>query len=151
MKWLKLAGMFLFLVALVVGYACKAPPDNPVAPEGSTIYLTANPLTIPALNGISTVTALIFEPNGVPVEDNKKVIFSTTLGTIESEVLTQGGQAIAHLRSTGETGSASVTALKIVNASATGSRPRCRMRSASVCPSTYSMMMQGRPSYSKKS
>ncbi|MFC2173685.1 Ig-like domain-containing protein [Acidobacteriota bacterium] len=106
-----LAAGLAIVIIFVLTYACKAPPYNPVAPDGSTLYMSANPTSISADGGVSTVTVLIFDDQGAPIEDNKVIQFSTSLGSIEPEVSTAGGKAVAHLAATGEAGIATVTAI----------------------------------------
>jgi adhesin/invasin len=83
----------------------------PTAPAGTTLVLTASPLTIPTANGTSTVTITALRSGGQPVNPGTEIRLDTTLGVIEPIVLTdERGQATATLRGTGIGGEATVTA-----------------------------------------
>ena len=99
------------LAVIVTGVFCKAPPENLLVPQDVTLFISADPTTISINGGVSTITVTIFDKDGNLIEDGRKLFFTTTLGSIESEVFTSGGTAIARLRSTGEPGVANVTAI----------------------------------------
>lgn len=83
------------------------------APGGATLSMTANPPTITAVNGVSTITVLGFKSStdgGGPLANGTQVYFTTTLGIIEERVEMQNGIARATLRSTGVSGTATVVA-----------------------------------------
>lgn len=83
----------------------------PTAPAGTTLVLTASPLTIPTATGTSTVTITALRSGGQPVNPGTEIHLDTTLGTIEPIVTTdERGQAVATLRGTGIGGEATVTA-----------------------------------------
>lgn len=103
----------LFVVALMlltlVG-SCKAPPPNPIAPGGVKFILTATPSTIGLRVGTSTITAFITDTNNIPIEDDKRITFSTSLGIMYPvETFTKDGKVVSSLRSEGEAGTATVT------------------------------------------
>lgn len=101
-------GYVLALLVLCIG--CNGPTTSPVAPNGTTLRLTANPTTI-AVNGSSNITVIALRSNGVPARDDTEVFFTTTLGTIESRVRTNAdGIAQATLKADGRTGTATVKA-----------------------------------------
>lgn len=100
------------LAALVLASVFLASCDtaSPLAPEGSTLSLSASPTRI-AADGSSTITAVALKPTGQPVNPGTIVRFSTTVGTIASSVPTdESGQAVATLQGTGEFGTATVSA-----------------------------------------
>ena len=83
----------------------------PTAPAGTTLALTATPLTIPTSTGTSTITVTALRSGGQPVNPGTEIRLDTTLGTIEPIVTTdERGQAVATLRGTGVGGEATVTA-----------------------------------------
>jgi hypothetical protein len=92
------------------------------APPGSSMFLTANPLFIPANGGVSVVTAFLLEPAGTPVSDGTVVQFFTTLGDIDEQGKTNDGVARVNFRSDGRSGSASITAFSGATSSS-GSAP----------------------------
>jgi adhesin/invasin len=83
----------------------------PTAPAGTTLVLTASPLTIPTSTGTSTVTVTAVRSGGQPVNPGTEIQLDTTLGSIEPIVTTdERGQAAATLRGNGVGGEATVTA-----------------------------------------
>ncbi len=99
---LLLAPAFLLLLA-----ACG---DALLAPDASTITLSASPTTI-SLTGTTTVTATVTGPNGDPVPNGTMVSFETTLGTILApNPRTSGGSAVTKLQGRGVPGTATVVA-----------------------------------------
>jgi len=83
----------------------------PTAPAGTTLVVTANPVTIPNQNGTSTITITALRSGGQPVNPGTEIRLDTTLGTIEPIVTTdERGQAVATLQGTGIGGEATVTA-----------------------------------------
>lgn len=91
--------------------ACKAVPLT--APNEATMNLQANPLSIPAVDGASTITATVFkaaDDGGGTVADGTQIFFTSSLGIIEERVATVNGVARATLRSNGRAGQATVTA-----------------------------------------
>lgn len=92
------------------------------APPGSTMFLTANPLFIPANGGVSVVTAFLLEPAGTPVPDGTVVQFFTTLGKIDEQGKSNDGVVRVNLRSDGRSGVAAISAFSGA-ASSTGSAP----------------------------
>ncbi len=99
----------LALCALVpFSPACDRP--TPVAPEGATLTITANPAKI-EISGTSSITVLARKQDGTPVNEGTEVTLSTNLGTIENLVTTNsGGVALATLRGDGRIGTATVQA-----------------------------------------
>lgn len=92
------------------------------APPGSSMFLTANPLFIPANGGVSVVTAFLLEPAGTPVPDGTVVQFFTTLGDIDEQGKTNDGVARVNFRSDGRSGQASISAFSGATSSS-GSAP----------------------------
>lgn len=80
------------------------------APEGTKLYLSVNPLSIPANGGKAEVSALLIEPAGTPVADGTVVQFFTTLGRIDEQGKTNDGVARVNLVSDSRSGTATVTA-----------------------------------------
>ncbi len=103
----------LLLVALlgaaVVASRCESVPLT--APAGSSIFLQANPTSVPANGGRSLVTALVVEPAGTLVPDGTEVLFLTDLGTIDQTAETVNGIARVYFVSDARSGSATVTAM----------------------------------------
>jgi len=100
-----LLSIVLFLPILGCGKA------SPVAPNGTTITLTANPSLIQSSTGTSTITAVVIKPNGTPATSGTQVRFTTDLGTIDPiEPTDRNGIAVATLRGDGRFGKATVTA-----------------------------------------
>lgn len=95
------------LIAGLLSVACDKPP--PVAPSGSTITLTVNPTRIEA-DGEASISALVREEDGQPVRQGTEILFSTTLGSIDSPVETDAtGVAAATLKGDGRIGTATIT------------------------------------------
>lgn len=83
---------------------------TPVAPEGTTLTLSANPARI-GLNGSSTVTIVGRKPNGSPLNPGTEVRLSTDRGSIDPIVsINDSGVATATLRGDGRAGTATITA-----------------------------------------
>jgi hypothetical protein len=84
------------------------------APGGATLTMEANPKSIPAVGGRSTVTVVGFkspEDGGGTLADGTQVFFTTDLGAIEERVAMENGIARAMLLSDGRSGTATVTAV----------------------------------------
>lgn len=97
-----------FALCLPIVAACDK--SSPVAPEGTVLTISANPVTIPT-NGTSTITVTGRKPNGLPITEGTLVRFSTTIGQIEESVPANAeGVARATLRGDGRAGKATVKA-----------------------------------------
>jgi PKD repeat protein len=84
--------------------------SSPVAPEGTTLTINANPVTIPT-NGTSTITVSGRKGNGLPLTEGTLIRFSTTIGSIDASVAAdRDGIARATLRGDGRAGKAKVQA-----------------------------------------
>lgn len=105
----RLSRLLLMASAVALLHGCDK--ASPVAPEGSTLTLTANPSQITSATGTSTITAIARKPNGSPVVRGTEVRFITNLGTIDP-VATTDDSGIAHatLRGDGRFGKATVSA-----------------------------------------
>jgi hypothetical protein len=110
MTFPKLLSRLLFMAsAVVVLHGCDK--ASPVAPEGSTLTLTANPSQVTSATGTATITAIARKPNGTPIIRGTEVRFSTNLGTIDPIAETDDqGIARATLRGDGRFGKATVSA-----------------------------------------
>jgi hypothetical protein len=83
------------------------------APEGATLTIQANPTSIPAVGGRSTITVVGFkapEDGGGTLADGTQIFFTSNLGVIEERVEMRSGIARATLQSDGRSGTATVTA-----------------------------------------
>lgn len=83
------------------------------APDGATLTIEANPKSIPAVGGKSTITVIGFKSagdGGGTLSDGTQVFFTTDLGVIEERVAMENGIARATLQSDGRSGTATVTA-----------------------------------------
>lgn len=100
-------GLLLFALLLPSLGCDKA---TPVAPNGATLSISANPTKI-GLNGVSTITVVGRRPDGNPLNPGTEIRLSTDRGTIESLVAVDNqGRATATLRADGRSGAAKVTA-----------------------------------------
>jgi hypothetical protein len=105
-SFLSLGFLFLFLLPAL---ACDK--VSPVAPEGTTITVSAAPARISTTNGSATITAVVRKANGTPVNPGTEIRFDTNLGVIDSVVTTDSsGVARATLRGDGRVGMATVRA-----------------------------------------
>ncbi len=84
--------------------------DYLIAPEGTTLTITAKPAVIYYENDYSIVTVTAFEPSGRPIRDGIIVYFYTDLGSIPEQAKTKNGKVSIKLYSTGKEGIANVTA-----------------------------------------
>ncbi len=80
------------------------------APEGATLFILANPTSIPAFGGVSVISVRVFESIGTPVADGTVVQFFTDLGRIDEQAKTNDGVARVNLVSDTRSGIAIVTA-----------------------------------------
>ena len=94
------------LAALTFG--CESAPLT--APDGSTIFLQANPTFVIANGGISVVTAVVVEPAGTFVPDGTEVTFLSTLGRVDQVGKTVNGLARVNFVADSRSGTATVTA-----------------------------------------
>ncbi len=101
--------LFGVLAAAVVVSRCESVPLT--APAGSTMFLQANPTSVPANGGRSVVTAMVIDPSGQLVPDGTQVLFLTDLGTIDASGKTVGGKAAVTFVSDARSGTATVTAM----------------------------------------
>jgi hypothetical protein len=81
------------------------------AAAGSSIFLQANPPSVPANGGKSLVTALVVEPAGTLVPDGTQVLFITNLGRIDETAETVDGIARVYFVSDARSGTATITAM----------------------------------------
>ncbi len=87
---------------------CDRP--TPVAPEGTTLSISANPARI-ELNGSSLITVIARRVDGTPVNEGTVINLSTTLGTIDPTAETDdAGVATATLQGGDRVGLATVRA-----------------------------------------
>ncbi len=99
----------LLLLALPLGLLGCA-KGNPVAPSGSTLVISADPIQI-GLTGTSTITVYGRRPDGNPFLKDTEIDLTTTLGAIPAIVKTDSsGTARATLTANGQPGTATVTA-----------------------------------------
>jgi PKD domain/IPT/TIG domain len=92
-------------------FGCGSVPLT--APNGGTLTIEANPKSIPAVGGKSTITVIGFKSagdGGGSLPDGTQIFFTTDLGAIEERVATENGIARATLQSDGHSGTATVTA-----------------------------------------
>ncbi len=106
MSRLKLAAVALAFLSLA---SCEEAPLT--APNGSSIFLQANPGFVIANGGISIVTAVVTEPAGTLVPDGTEVLFFTNLGRIDQSGKTVRGIARVNFVSDSRSGRATVTAI----------------------------------------
>ena len=127
MSRLKLAALALAFISLA---SCEEAPLT--APNGSTIFLQANPGFVIANGGISVVTAVVTEPAGTFVPDGTEVFFFTTLGRIDQTGKTVRGIARVNFVSDSRSGRATVTA---ISGQAGGTNPTVEIAIGSALPS----------------
>ncbi|MDX1997592.1 MAG: hypothetical protein SF066_07705 [Thermoanaerobaculia bacterium] len=107
----------LTLVGLL-GSSCDS--AGPVAPNGTTLIVTAAPTRI-GVSGTSEITVIGRKPDGNPLLRDTEIRLSTTLGTVPALVLTDGnGVARAILRADGRTGKATVSATTVGSGGTSG-------------------------------
>jgi len=102
---------FLVAVSAALSMTCEQVPLT--APNESTIIVQANPLSIPAVGGTSTITVTAFksaENGGGTVADGTQIFLTTSLGILPERVATENGIARGTLSSDGRSGEATVTA-----------------------------------------
>ncbi len=102
----------VLVVAVLTLVQCKPVPLT--APGGAIFTITANPTSIPAVGGTSTITIVMFkaaEDGGGTVADGTQIFLTTNLGIIEERVATTIGIARATLQSNGRVGTATITAV----------------------------------------
>ncbi len=105
---MKKIGSLFFFVLLILSVSCIQ--DYLIAPEGTTLSITAKPAEIYYENDFSTITVTAFEKSGRPIRDGIPVYFYTDLGSIVEEAKTKNGKVAVKLYSTGKEGIANVTA-----------------------------------------
>jgi hypothetical protein len=105
MSKLRLAAALLLLPLA----GCEQAPLT--APDGSAIFLQANPTFVIANGGVSVVTAVVTEPAGTFVPDGTEVFFFTTLGSIDQSGKTVRGIAAVNFVADARSGVATVTAI----------------------------------------
>lgn len=106
LRLLALAGV---VVTLTASAACKAVPLT--APNDSTFEVSANPTSITAVGGQSTITVTAFKAagdGGGTVADGTQFFFTTDIGVINERVSTENGIARATLLSDGRSGLATI-------------------------------------------
>lgn len=104
-------GGVVSLLAAIGAVSCKEVPLT--ATEGAELSMTANPTSIGARGGVSTITVFGFksqENGGGPLTDGTQVFLTTDLGVIEERVEMVNGIARASLRADGRSGTATVNA-----------------------------------------
>jgi adhesin/invasin len=92
---------------LVSALACDK--ATPVAPDGTSLTVSANPTQI-GLTGTSTITVVGRKPDGQPLNPGTEVRFSVDIGSISPAIATiENGQATATYTADGRKGAAKVT------------------------------------------
>ncbi len=110
MRHLRLPFALLALAALLLPVLGCDSADNPIAPSGSVLTITANPTQI-SLNGSATLTVTGFKPDGNPLNPGTQINLSTTLGVLaQTLVEVAGGRATTTLGADGRSGTATITA-----------------------------------------
>lgn len=111
--------LLLLLCAAFFQLGCDS-ADNPIAPSGSSLSISANP-TLISLNGQSaTLTITGFKPDGNPLNPNTQLTISTSLGVLRAAnninsasinlvTIDDNGRATAFLFGDGRQGTATVT------------------------------------------
>jgi hypothetical protein len=83
------------------------------APAGGQLLISADPLSLPVVDGVSTITVRGFKGDsegGGPLPNGTQIFLTTPVGTIEERVEMREGLARAFLRSNGRAGRAAVVA-----------------------------------------
>jgi PKD repeat protein len=89
---------FAALIAIILLDSCKA--ALLIAPDNSILYVTVNPSHIP-IGGTSAVKVMGYKPSGTTLPNGTVIFFSCDTGSIDSQVETNNGVAIATFRSDG--------------------------------------------------
>ncbi len=100
----------LLVLTLFIVFSVSCIQDYLIAPEGTTLSITAKPTVIYYDNDYSIITVSAFEKTGRPIRDGITVYFYSDLGSIVEEAKTKNGKVSVKLYSTGEEGTANVTA-----------------------------------------
>jgi hypothetical protein len=93
------------------------------APSGSSLFIQANPTSIPANGGVSVITVTVLEQAGTPPPNGTVVFFFTNLGHIDSEARTKDGVVRVNLVSDSRSGKATVNAVSGGTATAPSAAP----------------------------
>lgn len=114
--FIKVASFLLVLAFLPLLTGCDAGSNSPVATDlsagnGYKISLASSIDTVKT-GGTSTLTVVIFEPDGSPIRDGEKVYFASSLkGTFsEDSIETSGGTAVVTYTASENIGLDTVTA-----------------------------------------
>ncbi len=112
----KTAFLVLVVVSIFVLSGCDAGSNNPVASDissgnGYKIQLASSSESV-KVGGTTTLTAVIFEPDGSPIRDGQKVYFSSSeKGSFSDQnVETSGGTAVVTYTASENIGFDTVTA-----------------------------------------
>jgi len=99
------------LCGLLLPFAGCDSAENPIAPGGSVLFITANPTEI-GLSGSSTITVTGFKPDNNPLNPGTLVTLSTSIGILDETVLRTDseGKVSTTLRGNGVAGTATVQA-----------------------------------------
>ncbi len=100
----------IFVLFLIFIFTVSCVEEQPLAPEGTTVYIKADPTTIYSTNDYSKIIVTAYEPNGLPIRDNVSVYFSSDIGIITDEAKTKDGYVVVNFYSDGRTGTATITA-----------------------------------------
>jgi len=84
---------------------------NPTAPDGSILYVSANPASIASGGAVSTITVVGYDVKGIPLSDGTAVQFTTDLGSVDEKAFMRAGRAVAALKSDARSGEAHVVAM----------------------------------------
>jgi hypothetical protein len=105
----RVTSSLLLLLSLLLALGCDK--ATPVAPNGATLTISANPSQV-GLTGRSTITIVGRKPDGNPLNPGTEIRLSTNVGTIDSIVTTDdSGRATATFRADGRQGDAMITAM----------------------------------------
>ena len=94
--------VLLFILSI---YCAKV---SPTAPDGSILYITANPPSIPSGGAHSIISVIGYEVTGIPLSNGTVINFSCDIGSIDDKAMTHDGKAKAIFTSDSRSGVAHI-------------------------------------------
>ncbi len=99
----------LFFLILLFALSLNCAKVNPTAPEGSILYVSANPPSIPSGGAQSIITVIGYEATGIPLSNGTVIYFACDIGSIDDNAITHDGKAKATFMSDGRSGTAHIS------------------------------------------
>jgi plastocyanin len=102
-------GLYLLTLIFSFIFSFYCAKVNPTAPDGSILYVSANPPSIPSGGSQSIITVIGYEATGIPLSNGTVIYFACDIGSIDDKAITHDGKTNATFISDSRSGTAHVS------------------------------------------